>query len=101
VANWQEIDGRLTALFFASVNQIELMRCFPDVILLDATYKTNRYGMPLLHIGGTTPMNTFFSSAFCSFSGESEEDYFWAIQRFNEVLRVGIKQPEVIVTDND
>jgi hypothetical protein len=32
VYSWQEINGRLTALFFASVDQIELMRCFPDVI---------------------------------------------------------------------
>ena len=37
--------------FFDSVDQIELMGCFPDVILLDATYKVR-----LLHIGGTTSL---------------------------------------------
>ena len=43
VASWQAIDGRLAALFFASLNQIELMRRFPDVILLHTTCKTNRH----------------------------------------------------------
>ena len=51
VASWQEIDGRLTTLLFTS-------EVLPDVILLDASYKINRYGMVLLQIGGTTPVNT-------------------------------------------
>jgi hypothetical protein len=57
------------------------MRCFPDVILLDTTYKMNRYGIQLLQIGGTTPMNTSFSGRFCFLGGETEEDYSWAIGR--------------------
>jgi len=48
------------------------MGCFPDAILLDATYKTNRYGMPFC---GTTPMSAFFSGIFRFLSGEAEEDY--------------------------
>lgn len=53
------------------------MRCFLDVILLDATYKTNRYGMPLLQ---TAAMNTFFSGEFCFLGGEAEEE------RFNDAI---------------
>ena len=67
------------------MDQVELMRCFLDVILLDATrYKTNRYGMPLLQ---TAAMNTFFSSGFCFLGEEAEEDHFWAIERFNDAIR--------------
>jgi hypothetical protein len=45
------LDGREAALFLASNGT-------HGVLVLPLS---NRYGMPLLHIGGITPMNTFFS----------------------------------------
>jgi hypothetical protein len=50
-------------LIFASQS---LMRCFPDLVLIEATYKTNRYNMPLLHFNGVTPIPTSFLRPFAS-----------------------------------
>lgn len=41
-------------LFFAHQKQVELLLTNPDVLLMDCTYRTNRYKLPLLHILGCT-----------------------------------------------
>jgi hypothetical protein len=45
VVEWKEIDGGLQSLFFASQDQVELMRSWILYILIDATYKSNRHNM--------------------------------------------------------
>jgi MULE transposase domain len=95
------VEGEhLKALLFATHKQIAFHHAYPDILLLDCTYKTNRYGMPLLHFGAPTPCNTYFSTAFYFLSGEAEDDYKWALKMFNELVLDGIKQPNVVVTDN-
>ncbi|XP_044715153.1 uncharacterized protein HRG_11130 [Hirsutella rhossiliensis] len=42
-------EGRLTGLFIAPRTGIELWKRYPNVLLLDCTYKTNRVRMPLLN----------------------------------------------------
>jgi MULE transposase domain len=101
VVKWSQLNGNLKHLFVASTQQIELMRCYPVIMLMDSTYKTNRYRIPLLHFGGTTPTNSFFSGAFCFLSGEAEEDDHWAIERFDEdIISNSLKLPNVVITDN-
>ena len=72
IVKWSEANGCLENSFFASFLQVELMRCYPDILVMDSTYKTNRYRMPLFYFGGTSPMNSFFARAFCFLVGESE-----------------------------
>ena len=46
-------------------------------------------------------MKSFFSSAFCFLVGESEDEYTWAIEQFNTVIREqDLRMPNVVVTDN-
>jgi MULE transposase domain len=97
----KRIDGRLQSLFFASQNQVELMRFYPDLVLIDATYKSNRYKMPLVHFGGVTPINSFFSAAFCFMPGEDEEEYMWCVEQFKNLVCYDLKPPEAFITDND
>jgi hypothetical protein len=50
-----EVDaqtGRLTHLFMASKACLEYAKKHPDILIMDATYKTNRFEMPLLNIIG-------------------------------------------------
>jgi hypothetical protein len=93
-------ERRVTALFFAHQNQINLMRAYPDVLLLDCTYRTNRYKMPLLHILGVSSTQKQFSAGFCFLSGEEHDDYLWAIESFEQTVFHGLS-PLVIVTDNE
>jgi hypothetical protein len=35
IVKWSEANGRLEILFFASSLQVELMRCYPDILVID------------------------------------------------------------------
>ena len=74
--------GHVNELFFAYDPAIKLARTYPEVVLIDATYRTNRYNMPLLHFMGVTPLGTSFSSAFCFMAAENEIQYAKAIASF-------------------
>jgi MULE transposase domain len=95
-------SGRLTQLMFAHNQGMRLSARFPTTFMIDATYKTNSFKLPLISIVGIT--NTFqtFYSAFALVSSESEMDYLWVISNFKAFLgRNGDAAPTVFVTDND
>ena len=44
----------LLDIFFAHPYSSQLLKCFPEVLMMDCTYKTNRHALPLLEICGVT-----------------------------------------------
>ena len=79
---------------------MELARCFSDVIIIDLTYKTNRYKMPLCHFAHVTSSNTFFFAGFCFMSGEAEGDYIFAVNAYKTLIRGdNLKDLDVALTD--
>jgi hypothetical protein len=95
----QNHEGQMKALFFSHPNSLILARQFHTTFLLDCTYKTNKYKMPLLHIVGINSSNRSFSAAFCFLSGEKEEDYTWALEQFSRALDG--QSPSVLATDKE
>lgn len=61
-------------LFIAHPMSIRLFRQHHDILLLDCTYRTNRYKMPLLNIAGAMGMNTALQLALVCLFAETEED---------------------------
>jgi hypothetical protein len=73
--------------------------------------------MSLLHFFGVCPTGKYFSAAFCFLSGETENDYLWALEQMtclfphvdghsiDEAEATGISAiliaPEVVITDNE
>jgi len=43
------LDGRVKAVLFAHPEPVAYLQAYPDVLILDCTYKTNKYGVPLGH----------------------------------------------------
>ena len=41
-------ESRLTHLFFGVKDAVTIWQSHPDIVLADCTYKTNRFGMPLV-----------------------------------------------------
>ena len=91
--------GHLTHFFFAHPLSVNLTQNFPNIFIMDCTYKINRYKMPLLDIIGISSFNTSFYSGFAFLKGEREEDYVWALKMFSKIL--GEKKPHVIITDRE
>ena len=67
-------------------------------ILLDCTYKTSKFRMPLLSIVGQTWMNSTFYLAFVYLSAEGKTDYIWALEQLRNML---VQTTDVLVTDRD
>ncbi|KAI9914672.1 hypothetical protein PsorP6_006828 [Peronosclerospora sorghi] len=49
-------EGHVNFLFFALHEEIHLAQPCPDVLFIDATYRTNRYNMPLIHFLAVMPI---------------------------------------------
>lgn len=68
-------DGRVTTVLFAHPDSLAYLQAYLDTLLLDCTYKTNKYGMPLLDMIGVDVCQRSFCIAFAFLRGEAEEDY--------------------------
>ena len=64
----------------AHPDSLAYLQAYPEILLLDCTYKTNKYGMPLLDMIGIDAAQRSFCIAFAFLSGETEEDYSWALE---------------------
>ena len=94
--------NRLERLFFAYPDAIQIYKKHPEVVLLDCTYKTNRFRMPLLNICAVTGNRKTIQVALCFLSGETGADYDWAIDKFEEVMNSHeIPEPDTWVTDRE
>ena len=94
--------GALTRLLLLHPAAIVMFKKYPSVLLLDCTYKTNRYNMPLLNICVITGNNMVIQVGFAFLSGEKREDYNWAMDAFREVMAENsIQEPLSIVTDRE
>src|SRR5262249_42862262 len=87
-----DADGRIRAVFFAHLESVAYFQAYPKVLLLDCTYKTNKYRMPLLDFVGVEASQRSFCVAFAFLTGETEEDYVWALEQLKSVC----KAPSVI-----
>ena len=93
-------DGHVTAVFFAHPESLVYLQAYPEVLLIDCTYKTNKHGMPLLDMIGVDAAQRSFCIAFAFLSGETEKDYTWALERLKTLYEQhGGIYPSVILTD--
>lgn len=92
--------GHITHLFFAEPFQVQLTKRFHHVLLLDCTYKTNKFNMPLLEVVGVTCCNTTFSCCYAFLREEKVDDYVWALERLAEMIGDG-ERLKVMVTDRE
>ncbi|XP_023752378.2 PKS-NRPS hybrid synthetase cheA-like [Lactuca sativa] len=94
----QNAEGWISRLFIAHPLSIKLAKAFSNIFLMDCTYKTNKYNMPLLDIIGVSCFNTAFYSGFVFLEREDEENYSWALRAFKEIIG---QDPCVIMSDRE
>ena len=96
----EDDEDRIEQLFFAKVSSQKILKYNHEVLLIDATYKTNKYKMPLIIISGVTPLNTSYYVAFAFVSKETFEVYKWLLECVKDLYEyLDIPDPDVILTD--
>ncbi|KAH1225504.1 PKS-NRPS hybrid synthetase [Glycine max] len=88
-------------IFWCHPDAMKLANTCNLVFLIDITYKTNRYRLPLLDFVGVTPTGMTFSVGFAYLDGECLNNVVWALERFRDIFLRRDVLPGVIVTDRD
>ncbi|OAV84960.1 hypothetical protein PTTG_30915, partial [Puccinia triticina 1-1 BBBD Race 1] len=70
--------GAILSIFCAHPGSVHLARINHHVALMDSTYKTNKYDLPLLHVIGQAASNRLFTIAFCFMAHEDADSYLWS-----------------------
>lgn len=94
-------DGALTHLYVGTPAGPagDLLARFHEVLLMDCTYKTNMYNMPMLEIVGVAATGASFTAAVVFMAAECEPDYDWALEQLE--IQLGGGTPRVILSDRD
>jgi hypothetical protein len=101
--NRRRDDGSnvLSDIFWAHPESIKLLNLFPIVLVMDCTYKTNKYRQPLLQIIGITSTDLTFAVGFSYMESEKTDNYRWALDKLKELFSKQDIFPQVILTDRE
>jgi len=94
-------ETTLEDLFFAHPESINMLNTFPTVSVMNSTYKTNTYRMPLFEIVGVTSTKFTYSVAFAFLSFEQDDNFTCVLEMLVGLLTSKLNMPKVIVTDRD
>ena len=90
--NWSRFEERKNVvqdLFWTHPDSVKLLNAFNIVLMMDSTYKTNRYRMPLFEVVGATSTWLTFSVAFMLLALERHHNFVWALEKLRGLfLRV-------------
>ncbi|KAJ6126037.1 hypothetical protein N7471_010664 [Penicillium samsonianum] len=99
-----ELDDQshVSALFCMHKSSIAMLRKNPWVISMDCTYKTNRYGLPLLDIVGFAATGSTFHLAFAFMRDEKDDSYEVMLTCLAEAYEsLALAPPSTILTDKE
>jgi hypothetical protein len=85
-------------LFITNTRSVKYLNKHPNVLLLDCTYKTNKFNMLLLDILGINYHSNSFTIALCFLDHKMTENYKEAVQHLKALFQPGI-WPSVIATN--
>ncbi|XP_058217409.1 protein FAR1-RELATED SEQUENCE 5-like [Rhododendron vialii] len=94
--------NEITDIVWVHPQSLDLFVNFPSVLVIDATYKTNEYRLPLLEVVGITSTMCTYSLMFAHLTNERIENLTWALSTLKKwMLGRGALLPSVFVTDRD
>ncbi|XP_050890300.1 protein FAR1-RELATED SEQUENCE 5-like [Lathyrus oleraceus] len=88
-------------IFWTHPNSIKLFNMFPTVLILDSTYKTNKYRLTLLEMVGVTSTEKTYSVGFAFLECKKEDNFTWALEVCWTLLNDQGDIPKAFVTDRD
>ena len=82
--HWHRLkdEDMVRDIFWCHPNAVKLVNTCNLVFLIDSTYKTNRYKLPLLDFVGVTQTGMTFSASFAYLEGEHLNNVVFTLERF-------------------
>ncbi|XP_050875941.1 protein FAR1-RELATED SEQUENCE 5-like [Lathyrus oleraceus] len=75
-----EDNVTICVIFWTHPESIKLFNIFPSVLIIDSTYKTNKYRLPLLEIVGVTSTEKTFSVGFAFLESEKKGQCYTGLE---------------------
>ncbi|KJK84890.1 hypothetical protein H633G_11289 [Metarhizium anisopliae BRIP 53284] len=95
VRTLRDEEDRVCAVFWTYDWCRTMWKKFPEVLGLDNTYKTNRFGLHLFQATGVTDQKSLANFAFGLINGEKEHHFQWLCDRLDELrIDIGADTPE-------
>ena len=93
-------NSPLTYLFIAHNKHIDLLIENFEVLIIDSTYKTNMFQMPLVNIIRKTGQNRSFFAGSIFIPGEKKKNYKLVLYTIRKMYdNYGIPYPSTFITD--
>ncbi|KAJ1375375.1 MULE transposase domain [Sesbania bispinosa] len=73
---------------------MKLLNIFHIVLIIDTTYKTNKYKLPLLEVVGVTSTELTFSVAFAYIEQEKTDNFMWVLEKIRSMILVPDVSPK-------
>jgi len=89
----------LEDIFFAHLESINMLNTFPTVLVMNSTYKTNMYRMPLFENVGVTSTNMTYFVVFSFLASEKEGNFTWVLEMLVGLFSSKLNMPKVVITD--
>ncbi|KUF93665.1 hypothetical protein AM588_10007297 [Phytophthora nicotianae] len=93
---------RLKYLLWAHPATASLYKVNSDILVMDCTYKSNKFDLPLLNVISLTGMDTVIPVCQAWIPGEKKQDYTWALNMLRLlILEYDVPEPRIISHDRD
>ncbi|CAK8562203.1 unnamed protein product [Lathyrus sativus] len=103
VSRYRTCDNGVTVrdIFWTHSNSIKLFNTFSTVLILHSTYKTNKYRLLLFEMVGVTSTEKTYVVGFAFLECEKEDNFTWALEVCQSLLKDQVEMPKAIVIDRD
>lgn len=91
-------NNKLRHFCFASKRMNLLLNQFSDVLIMDTTHKTNRFGLPLLDIVIINEQGKTCVGFIACLENSTTESFKWALEQLDKILGAS---PKIIFTDEE
>jgi hypothetical protein len=77
-------DSTLEALFFCNPDDVQRARLYGQTVIIDATYKTNKFRLPLVNFVAVDNNLRTVRVALCFVTCEHTSAYTWALEQLSK-----------------
>lgn len=103
VSRYKVCEDKVTVrdIFWTHPESLKLFNTSLNILIIDSTYKTNKYKLPLLKIIGVTSTEKTFLVEFAFLKSEKEVNVTWTLEMCKTLSKDQENMLNVIVTDRD
>jgi len=97
----EEVSNVVQDIFWTHPESVKLVNSLNIVILMDTTYKTNKYRMSLLEVVGITSTSLTFFSYILFTSSRKGNNFLWALDKLKRLFSRADSYLRMVVWNRD